>query len=872
MSSEGTLTEVAAAQGVHLRQPLIVVVEKKGASIPARSDAPKRDLSHDDLVRLELLGRGAPWAEDDDARALRRDLDERQLLGEDVGALAEPPGTLVARATREPHDDMLALVTPVPFRLGPNGYDHLDHDANVLARLSADELAAALAFNRPLRPDDAFAAHLEASGDRALSREAFDDLVVRLEACDLLSMAGEDGEDTNEGRMVKAFRRGIQRSMRRAAKVDEHLEARRIEEAERTARTGHARVRVVPVTNGDVPLLSLGLVMSYSMAHDGGRLEDEYEFVGDWMNRTIPALTGDEPPAVFLFSNYLWSHHWNLGASRTVKEKNPKHVTIHGGPDTPKYADDVQEYFALNPHVDISVHGEGEITLAEALAALAPSLAAGEPDLDALRDVPGLSYRYGDGVVTTASRDRIDDLEIVPSPIHNGLFDSVGEEIGLPYIILETNRGCPYGCTYCDWGSATLSRIRKYDLDRVMDELEWAAKHKVHMVWNADANFGVFARDVDIARKVVELKQQYGYPRMFGANYAKNTVKHLRQIVDTLVEGGILATGVLSMQSADPETLLTIRRQNIKVDRYDDLSEEFSRNELPLVTELMMGLPGSTVRSFTQDLQQCIDREMRARVYPTELLVNSPMNEPDYREFNQIKTANAISETWKTSINGGRAAPLVVSTSSFTRDDYELMDTYRQQFFVFENFGVLRQVARFVRQEAGLREMDFYRELGVAARGDRSRWPAIAFTFESLGDHLVAPSSWRFFIDEIRDYLVSVLGIADDTALDTVLAVQHALLPSRDREFPFAIELPHDFAAWHQTMRRLKLNGASQDWADKAPRLSTYGPAHFEVSDPQDVSRSGMGHPLLSANESDWEMASPVGRTLTFLQTVPDLD
>jgi len=42
MSSEGTLTEVAAAPGVHLRQPLIIVVEKRGASIPARSDAPKR--------------------------------------------------------------------------------------------------------------------------------------------------------------------------------------------------------------------------------------------------------------------------------------------------------------------------------------------------------------------------------------------------------------------------------------------------------------------------------------------------------------------------------------------------------------------------------------------------------------------------------------------------------------------------------------------------------------------------------------------------------------------------------------------------------------------------------------------------------------
>ena len=33
--------------------------------------------------------------------------------------------------------------------------------------------------------------------------------------------------------------------------------------------------------------------------------------------------------------------------------------------------------------------------------------------------------------------------------------------------MLESNRGCPYGCTFCDWGSATLSKVRNFDLDRV---------------------------------------------------------------------------------------------------------------------------------------------------------------------------------------------------------------------------------------------------------------------------------------------------------------------------------------------------------------------------------------------------------------------
>ena len=128
-----------------------------------------------------------------------------------------------------------------------------------------------------------------------------------------------------------------------------------------------------------------------------------------------------------------------------------------------------------------------------------------------LRDVPGLSFRDGDRVVHTGERDRITDLDVVPSPFLAGLFD-VHAEARVAMAILETNRGCPYGCTFCDWGSATQSRIRKFDLDRVYAELEWCATHKVHQVFLADANFGIFERDVDIAAKVAELKHRARLP------------------------------------------------------------------------------------------------------------------------------------------------------------------------------------------------------------------------------------------------------------------------------------------------------------------------------------------------------------------------
>ncbi len=113
--------------------------------------------------------------------------------------------------------------------------------------------------------------------------------------------------------------------------------------------------------------------------------------------------------------------------------------------------------------------------------------------------------------------------------------------------------------------------MRKFDLDRVFAELEWCAANGFKIAI-ADANFGIFERDVAIAERIAELKADHGHPRFVGNNYAKNTVKHLSKIIDIFTQAGIVAEGKMSMQSFDDDTLLTIRRKNIKVEKYDDLA------------------------------------------------------------------------------------------------------------------------------------------------------------------------------------------------------------------------------------------------------------------------------------------------------------
>jgi hypothetical protein len=161
------------------------------------------------------------------------------------------------------------------------------------------------------------------------------------------------------------------------------------------------------------------------------------------------------------------------------------------------------------------------------------------------------------------------------------------------------------------------------------------------------------------------------------------------------------------------------------------------------------------------------------------------------------------------------------------------MMALRLLHYHFDHRGVLRQVATYARTEIGLKEMDFYEEVRVAAQ-DFVRWPYLAYAVGPPTIHFMPPGSWAPVVEEIGEFMVHDLRIADDDALATVLRVQHAVLPSRTRSFPFDLELPHDYTAWHRSTVRAKLENPDR-WTDSVTPLRSYGPGTFSVDDPTDL-------------------------------------
>ena len=189
------------------------------------------------------------------------------------------------------------------------------------------------------------------------------------------------------------------------------------------------------------------------------------------------------------------------------------------------------------------------------------------------------------------------DLNTVPSPYLNGMMDPFLNDMRLAPII-ETNRGCPYSCTYCCWGQATQSKVNRFPLETVQQEIRYAArtsKNPTGFFYVADGNFGIFERDQDIAKTMQECSDSYGAPKRVFIYFAKNTNEKVLRIAETLRS---VTSMSMSKQTLSPAALENVKRKNIPIEQYDQLRKECEKRGIETFCELIYSLAGESDESF----------------------------------------------------------------------------------------------------------------------------------------------------------------------------------------------------------------------------------------------------------------------------------
>jgi radical SAM superfamily enzyme YgiQ (UPF0313 family) len=396
-------------------------------------------------------------------------------------------------------------------------------------------------------------------------------------------------------------------------------------------------------------------------------------------------LFGDGTPDVVGFSVFGWSFSAFGSLAATFKQLNPAGWTIFGGTHVSGQADRV---FRMFPEVDVVVNGEGELTFAELLRAR-----LGGASRHDLAGIEGISWRTPAGaVITNPPRARIEDLDIIPSPLLTGaleLTDASGE-FRYDVALIETNRGCPYKCSFCYWGGAVGQRVRAFSRARLRAELELLAKLRVYTVVACDANFGMLPIDIEFVDDLIDVKDKYGYPCAFESSWAKNKSRIFYEIVSRMKKAGLRSSFTLALQSLSPAAIDTMNRRNMKVYDWHDLARWLSSEGLDCYAELIWGLPGETVESFLDGYDELSSWVSRIAIYPLMLLPNTEYAEQ--RERYGIVSVRGDHDDFE----------YVLRHCSMTFDDNTKIQEFIFWARVLAENAVLRHVWTPLRELAGL--------------------------------------------------------------------------------------------------------------------------------------------------------------------------
>ena len=410
-----------------------------------------------------------------------------------------------------------------------------------------------------------------------------------------------------------------------------------------------------------------------------------------------------DSPDYVAFTNYVWNVEYNKALAKELKKLYPEVKIIFGGHSVPKNSSFLDKY----DFIDYLVHNEGEETVVRFFKELASG--------NSLENVPNLSFRNGHKNITTQEYHP-SDISSYPSPYTSGIFDHLMKEF--PNIefhaTLETNRGCPYDCAYCEW--CFTRKIRTFPMEKIKAEIEWIAKNKIKYCYCADANFGIFERDIEIANYVVEQKNKYGYPNVFKPCYAKNSD-------DTVFEAGYILNknqidkGVtLAYQTLDSKALENIGRKNLTLEHFSDLYSRYSEAGIPTYTELILGLPGETYESFCKGICNLLEsgQSNSMTVYECQVYDNSRMGDSEYKEKYGIKTSRipSFGIHYNPDFNGVQEyMDIITETSSMSKQEWIKAYMFSVVLQTFHHLGFTRFFSVYLNKEKGISYYEFYSKL-----------------------------------------------------------------------------------------------------------------------------------------------------------------
>ncbi len=603
-----------------------------------------------------------------------------------------------------------------------------------------------------------------------------------------------------------------------------------------------------------------GCIAAYAFSDE--KICSEYKFGGFIYTRMNldKAMEKLDSPFICAFSCTTWNTEYNKALAKRVREKYPDCIIAFGGHNVPSDGAMLEKC----PEADILMHGEGEIVFKQLLEAF-----LGEREL---KDIPNISYRDGDKIINN-EREFYSFFDF-PSPYTSGTFDCIlGDDYDFA-AIFETNRGCPNQCAFCDWGKLR-SKVRMFSMERVMAELEWFGANGIEYIYGADANFGLFERDIEITREMIRIHNETGCPKKFKVNFSKARLDQVMEVSRLISHSGLGKAQTLSFQSLNPEVLKNIGRSNLDIGYFNKLITFCNEEDIQTYTELILGLPGETKESFADGINTLLvgGQHKTLNVYPCEWLPNSIMGSKEYTEKFGLKTVDVPFILYHSSEDEDDAgvfeyAKTICEMDSMDKEGFCYSYLFAVTVQAMHMLGLTRFLSIYLYKEKDISYKKFYASLIEYAEKTDG---VLHTAFKSISDHIrdiyngkssLGQCDSRFgtinyemddllflrciisydeLFDEFSDFVAELTGTEADDEMKELLNFQKLVIYHPERPVEKIVS-EYDFASYFTKFlygepvelekRRTELtvkNSVELTWENYARNILWYG-RHNELS------------------------------------------
>lgn len=429
-----------------------------------------------------------------------------------------------------------------------------------------------------------------------------------------------------------------------------------------------------------------------------------------------------DPPDVLMLSNYMWNEWLSLHFAELMKQVRPDALVVMGGPNISLEEDRQIEYLRRHPAVDVYALGEGDFLAREIVRGF---LAAGKSiSRFGARDIPSCVYRRPDGdVVRTGIWDRKGDLEEIPSPWLSGVLDEFFDGKLAP--LLETNRGCPFACTFCVQGVRWYTKVHNFTKERLRAEIDYigariqAVCPEMGFLRIADSNYGMFERDVEISSYIGAAQEKYGWPTYIDATTGKNRPERVIQSLEKVSGAMVIYQAV---QSLDQDTLRNVKRSNISKEAYEQVMIHVRGRGLRSLSDLILGLPGETLRSHIDGINHLIDSGTdEMHLFQAMMLKGSELETVESRRKYRFDTRFRVLPKNYGEYAGEKVFDvdeIVVATDTLSFDDYLQARVFALTCSIFWNNSWFADAVEFAKT-FGLKASEWMGAMCAAMQRDR---------------------------------------------------------------------------------------------------------------------------------------------------------